>query len=94
MANLVDSFPRLLLIILLSPVMSCICLHFAVSDTINDQTLGVVNLEVNNSDVCFNDSLVTTKINNFDCMISKVSCSFIKNFDQKAAKLVTEFKRF
>jgi hypothetical protein len=63
-------------------------LHFAIGDNIHGLTLGVVNHEVDSISECFNPSLTTAVLDEFDCQIEKVSCRFIKSIDDETAELV------
>lgn len=55
--------------------------------------LGIVNNEVE-LDQCFNSSLITVKREDFNCILSKVSCRFIQQINSSVAVKVNLTLRF
>lgn len=76
---------------MLIPIIGCLCLHFGVGGTIKGLTLGFVNNEVSSIEECFNRSLVTFDVHDFECTLHKVSCRFINEFDESIASKVSLF---
>lgn len=72
----------------LVPIIGCIALHYGIGDKIN-VTLGIINNEVASLDECFNRSLITSEIQNFDCVVNKLSCRFINDFESDVVAKVS-----
>jgi hypothetical protein len=73
----------------LIPFLSCCNMYYGLGDRIKGLVVGVVDNEVSSITDCFNSSLKTFEVQNSDCKLTKVSCDFIKEFDQSIAELVS-----
>lgn len=78
------------MITLLLPILGCLSLNYAIGGSVDGLTLGIVNHEIKSLDECFNSSLMTTQVTDYECTLHKASCRFITQFDPKIAKLVSE----
>lgn len=79
----------------LLPLVCCAGMHFGVGGIIKGMQLGVVNDEVPNNNDCANSSLITFRREGVECVLNKVSCRFIQEFDEDIAKKVRSiFKIF
>lgn len=78
----------MLFIVTIFPIISYICLHYAIGGRIHDLTLGIVNNEVESINECFNKTLRTTSLADLECSLNKVSCRFIDSFDSEIAEKV------
>lgn len=90
--SIFTTFPtliRVLFIVTIFPIISYICLHYAIGGRIHDLTLGIVNNEVDSISECYNESLRTTDLIGLDCNLNKVSCRFIDSFDSGIAEKVS-----
>jgi hypothetical protein len=73
----------------LLPILSCFNMFYGLGNRIKGLELGVVNEEISSITDCYNSSLKTFQVQNFDCRLTKVSCDFIREFDQSIAELVS-----
>jgi hypothetical protein len=71
------------------PLIGCFVIFFGIGNRIKGMTLGVVNDETLFLSDCYNSSLKTFEVHNFDCLHFKISCDFIREFDQSVAELVS-----
>ncbi|CRK87266.1 CLUMA_CG001068, isoform A [Clunio marinus] len=75
-----------LAITMLVPLITCFCLHYAAGGRIKYLTIGIINNEVTNYKDCLNQSVSSVVPSGFDCILHKVSCRFINEFDDNIAE--------
>lgn len=68
--------------------MTVIAMYFGVGGEFKGLTMGVVDNEIFNYDQCLNESLITTKLQGFDCTFNMISCRFLNEIDDKIYKKV------
>jgi hypothetical protein len=71
------------------PIIVCICLHFGIGGIITNLKFGIVNGEVESYRECYNDSLMTADIGEYDCLLKRASCEFIRKIDDEFASKVS-----
>lgn len=73
------------LFIFLFPILQCTCFYLAIGDNPKSLKLGIVNDEVPNWQDCYNDSLVTAQVYDYDCNLTKVSCRYLRDIPPEYA---------
>lgn len=74
------------------PIVVCICLHFGLGGLITGLKFGIVNGEVESHLECFNDSLITTRLDEYECVMNHASCEFINRIDDDFATKVRSMR--
>lgn len=69
----------------LFPILQCTCFYLAIGDNPKNLQLGIVNGEVSNWRECFNESLVTAHVHDYECNLTKISCRYLKEIPPEYA---------
>lgn len=72
---------------LLFPLLQCTCFYLAIGDNPKDLVLGIVNEEVTDWRDCFNASLRTTHVADFECALHLISCRYVRGIPADVARL-------
>lgn len=75
----------------LFPILQCTCFYLAIGDNPKSLKLGIVNEEVPNWHDCYNSSLITAQVRDFECNLSKISCRYLKEIPPELATQVFNF---
>lgn len=70
------------------PVIACLSIQYALSDSVGKLRLGFVNNEVSGIEECFDQSLIFTEVHEYQCRIQKLSCMMIREFDEEEVEKV------
>lgn len=73
---------------LILPVAQVIIFYNAVGGNPIGLKLAIVSDEIINYDECFNTSLVTARVENYECSFYKISCRFLTHFNDSIAEKV------
>lgn len=73
---------------LVFPLLQCTCFYLAIGDNPKNLEIGIVNEEVANWRDCFNTSLRTTHVVDYECELNLISCRYIRGIPSDVAKLV------
>lgn len=74
-----------ILFIFLFPILQCTCFYLAIGDNPKSLKLGIVNEEIANWQDCYNTSLVTAQVYDYDCNLTKISCRYLKEIPPEYA---------
>ncbi|XP_055325391.1 ABC transporter G family member 23 [Sitodiplosis mosellana] len=77
--------PSGVLFIFLFPILQCTCFYLAIGDNPKSLKLGIVNEEVPNWQDCYNNSLVTAQVYDYECNLTKVSCRYLRDIPPEYA---------
>lgn len=69
----------------LFPILQCTCFFLAIGDNPKSLKLGIVNEEVANWQDCYNTSLVTAHLHDYECNLTKISCRYLKEIPPEYA---------
>lgn len=64
------------------PILVCICLDYSVGGKLKGLTLGIVNAEVDLIELCWSPENYSMRAHG-DCTFEKISCHFIREFDEE-----------
>lgn len=84
-----NSHPSGVLFTFLFPILQCTCFYLAIGDNPKNLKLGVVNEEVPNWQDCYNSSLITAQVHDFECNLTKISCRYLKDIPPETATQVS-----
>lgn len=84
----IQTFDRGVLFTFLFPILQCTCFYLAIGDNPKSLKLGIVNEEVPNWHDCYNSSLITAQVRDYECNLSKISCRYLKEISPELAKQV------
>lgn len=76
------------LFLLIFPLLQCTCFYLAIGDNPKGLQLGVLNEEVADWRDCFNTSLRTTHLHDYECDLNMISCRYLKRITPDVAELV------
>lgn len=60
----------------------------AIGDNPKNLKLGIVNGEVSNWHDCYNKSLITTHVYDYECNLTKISCRYLKEISSEYAEQI------
>lgn len=69
-------------------MLQCTCFYLAIGDNPKNLKIGIVNDEVDSYEDCFNTSLITTYVHDYECDLNKVSCRYLSRIPPDLAKQV------
>lgn len=78
-----------MLFMFLFPLLQCTCFYLAIGDNPKNLKLGIVNDEIDDYRQCYNQSLTTTYVHDYDCDLTKVSCRYLNKIPPEIAEQVS-----
>lgn len=76
---------RSLIVAVVMPLCFMICFFYGIGANPKGITLGIVSDEIVSHEVCSNLSLVTFKLDDYECSLNKISCRFINEINENFA---------